>query len=72
MGNIDSRCKNDCGYMVIQTDQQLYNPGSQITGRINIRCTRQCEPRHIIIHVKGVEKISFKDRETHTRQRDGR
>jgi hypothetical protein len=38
-----------------------------VTGRISIRCTNYCEPQQIILYVKGVEKMSFKDRETSTR-----
>lgn len=72
MGNIDSRCRYDFGYLVVQTDQQLYNPGSQVTGRISIRCTNHCEPKQIILYVRGVEKVSFMDNETRTHEVDGR
>ena len=65
MGNIDSRSRHNFGYMVVQTDQQLYNPGSVVTGKISIRCTNPCDPQQIVIYVKGVEKVSFKTRETH-------
>jgi hypothetical protein len=56
--------------MVVQTDEQLYNPGSVVTGKISIRCTGPCDPNQIVLYVKGVEKVSFKTRETH--EVDGR
>ncbi len=72
MGNIDSRCKYDYGYLVVQTDQQLYNPGSVVTGKIAIRAVMPCDPQKILIDVKGVEKMSFIDQETRWREVDGR
>ncbi len=72
MGNIDSRAHSNYGYMVVQTDAQMYNPGQQVTGRISIRCTSPCDPQQIMIYVKGVEKLSFMERETRTHEVDGR
>jgi hypothetical protein len=65
MGNIDSRSHHSCGYMVVQTSQPIYNPGTPVSGSIYLRITAVCAPREILIDVKGVEKVSWKDRETH-------
>ncbi len=41
-----------------------------VSGSIYLRITSVCAPQEIVIDVKGVEKVSWKDRETH--QVDGR
>ena len=59
MGNIDSRCNFDAGYLIVQTMQPFYNPGTMITGTIYLRVTRPINAKHIEIEVKGQEKVSF-------------
>ena len=61
MGNIDSRAKFDCGYLMIQTDKPHYEPGDLITGTIFIRCSQQVQAKHIMLEVKGKEKASWID-----------
>ena len=61
MGNVDSRCKHDAGYIYVMTDKPFYSPGEQVTGKIFIRCVRPVDAKYIEIEVKGKEKGSFVD-----------
>lgn len=71
MGNVDSRSKYEYGYLMVQTQQPLYNPGSLVAGSIYLRIgPGPCPSRDVILEVKGVEKVSWIDQVT--RQRDGR
>jgi len=70
MGNIDSRCKYEYGYMMVQTSQPLFNPGQVVSGSIYLRVGMPCPARQIMLEVKGQEKVSWIDRVT--RQHEGR
>lgn len=59
MGNIDSRAKNSAGYLILQTAQPIYEPGSTITGNIYLRTLMPLPATHIELEVKGKEKCSF-------------
>ncbi len=66
MGNLDSRCKHDYGYMAVQTADPIYNPDSPVTGTIYLRISVPAPARQVMIEVKGTEKVSWMDTETHT------
>lgn len=68
MGNIDSRAKFHGGYIFIKTDRPYYYPGNKVFGKIYIRAEVPMEPSHMEIYVKGKEKCSFVEEETHTRR----
>lgn len=70
MGNVDSRCKYEHGYLMVQTFSPFYFPGSQITGNIYLRVTHPIEDSSVILDVRGQEKASFT--EVITRHHDGR
>lgn len=71
MGNIDSRSKYDHGYMMVQTQQPIFNPGSTVAGTIYMRVGPAPVPcRDVTIEVKGAEKVSWIERVT--RHVDGR
>lgn len=59
MGNIDSRAKNSAGYLLLQTSQPFYEPGSAITGNIYMRTTIPIAATHIEMEIKGKEAASF-------------
>ncbi len=60
MGNVDSRCKHGNNYMGVQTYQQIYNPGTQVTGQIYMQINDHSVPvKDVKIEVKGKEKVSF-------------
>ena len=59
MGNIDSRAKNSAGYLILQTTQPYYEPGSAITGNIYLRTLMPLPSIHIEFLVKGKENCSF-------------
>jgi hypothetical protein len=65
MGNIDSRCHQDSGYMYLQTSKPFYYPGEFITGTVYLRLSRPVEARHVELQVKGKEKGCFLDTEFH-------
>ena len=67
MGNIDTRCQFDKGYLVVQTAQAFYYPGTPVTGNIYLRVMQPIEAKYIDIEIKGKEKVSFVTQE----QRDG-
>ena len=69
MGNIDSRAKHDCGYLMLQTEKPFYEPGEVITGTIYIRCTLNVAAKHIMLEIKGKEKASWWDTEHRSHQR---
>jgi hypothetical protein len=50
------------------TDRPYYYPGNVVKGKIYIRTEIPMEPSHIEIYVKGKEKCSFVEEETHTRR----
>ena len=70
MGNIDSRCGFDGGYIYVKTDQPYYYPGGVVTGRIHIRADSEMDAKKIEIKVKGKEKCSF-ERDEHVDDDDG-
>jgi hypothetical protein len=66
MGNAKS--KYAYGHMIVQTSQQIYNPGSQISGSIYLRVTAPAPARQVLIEVKGTEKVGFVDFEYKTHE----
>ncbi len=62
MGNIDSRSKYQHGYLMLQTAQPFYYPGSVVQGTVYLRCTSPVDVTHIDLEVKGGEKASFVER----------
>jgi hypothetical protein len=54
MGNIDSRCRYDHGYICLQTAKPFYCPGEMITGNIYIRTSHPIEARYVELEVKGM------------------
>jgi len=46
--------------MGVQTYQQIYNPGTQVTGQIYMQINDHSVPvKDVKIEVKGKEKVSF-------------
>ena len=64
MGNVDSRSKNDHGYMIVQTAKPFYYPGEMVTGTVFLRSSHPLEVAFIDLEVKGREKVSFIERVT--------
>eukprot|EP00347_Sterkiella_histriomuscorum_P005522 403356296 len=62
MGNVDSRCKHDKGYLMVQTAQAQYYPGQQVTGTIFLRTFVPVEAQYIELEIMGKEKASFETR----------
>ncbi len=61
MGNIDTRCRYDAGYICLQTQKPVYYPGELVAGTIYLRVMQPIEARTIDLHVKGKEKVAWKD-----------
>jgi hypothetical protein len=59
MGNVDSRAKQDNGYLYIQCDHQTYFPGEDVTGVIYMRVTKAFDAHNVEIEVKGAEKSKW-------------
>lgn len=71
MGNVDSRSKYEHGYMMVQTTQPIFNPGSTVSGSIYMRVgPGPCPSKDVLLEVKGVEKVSWIERVS--RQVNGR
>lgn len=72
MGNVDSRCKFDSGYLMLQTDKPFYEPGDLITGKIYLRIMRPIDAKHIELKINGKEKGSWWSWDhVHVKQPDG-
>ncbi|CDW79403.1 UNKNOWN [Stylonychia lemnae] len=63
MGNVDSRCKHEHGYLMVQTAKQIYYPGEVVTGTVYLRTHVALEVSYIELEVQGKEKVSFVTRE---------
>jgi hypothetical protein len=61
MGNTDSRCSFDGGYFHLGTTKPMYMPGETVTGQISIRTTVCLPARHIMLEIKGKEKVRWKE-----------
>jgi hypothetical protein len=60
MGNVDSRSKFAQGYLQLQTDKHIYEPGEMITGSIYLRVEHPIHnATHVQLEVKGKEKASW-------------
>lgn len=68
MGNVDTRSHFNSGYLVVQTSQAFYYPGTPVTGNIYLRVTHPIEARHIELQISGKEKVSFITHETRDNQ----
>lgn len=66
MGNVDTRCHFDAGFMVVQTQHPYYCPGMAVSGTIYIRVTRPVNAKDVIIEIKGTEKAKFVEVVTRT------
>jgi len=51
MGNVDSRCKHEHGYLMVQTAKQIYYPGEVVTGTVFLRTTHPLEVSHVELDV---------------------
>lgn len=59
MGNVDTRCKYDHGYLMVQTASPYYRPGDTVTGSIYLRAMHPLDVTNVVIEVKGAEKVCF-------------
>ena len=59
MGNVDSRSKNDKGYIMLQTTKPFYYPGEFCQGTIYMRTEVPLDVTEVHLKVKGKEKVSF-------------
>ena len=59
MGNVDSRSPFAKGYIIVQTGQSFYFPGTPVTGTIYIRVTHPIEAKYVELEIKGKVKVSF-------------
>ena len=59
MGKVDTRSHFDSGYLVVQTGQPFYYPGTPVTGTIYMRITKPVEAKYVELEIKGKEKVSF-------------
>ena len=64
MGNVDSRCSFQSGYICFQTDKPYYQPGEIITGRVFLRVNVPLDAQFIEINIRGKEKGSWVDKVT--------
>lgn len=62
MGNIDTRCKHEHGYLMVQTAKPFYYSGEQVTGTVYLRALAPIDVSTIDLEVKGGEKASFTER----------
>jgi hypothetical protein len=68
MGNVDTRCHHEHGYLIVQTAQPFYYPGTPVTGTIYLRVTHPVEAKFIELQISGKEKVSFLTHETRDNQ----
>jgi hypothetical protein len=62
MGNVDSRCKYEHGYLIVQTAKPVYYPNEVVTGTVYLRTNVPMDVSHIDLEVKGKENASFTTR----------
>ncbi len=55
MGNIDSRCHHEYGYIYFKTNKTFYYSGEQVFGTIFMRVVKPMEAKFLELAVKGVE-----------------
>jgi len=64
MGNIDSRARNQNGYLYVKTDKPYYYPGNTVLGKMYIRIEHPLHVKKLVIKIKGVGKSGFLRHET--------
>ena len=60
---MDSRGEFDSGNLLVQTDDNYYEPGHTVTGKIYLRVHRNVELSYILLEIKGKERGTWRNKE---------
>jgi len=59
MGNVDSRAKQEYGYLFLQTHKKIYTGGEEVTGTIYLRVDQAMAATNVQITVIGKEEARW-------------